>query len=104
MRVDTVQQTIEEICGGTVTVHTDANLLTGRESTYHFIAISDAHHFTLEETDTWICFIPKERDQSKWDLYYVLLIAYDEHHIAERLGVGKVNKNVFAISCGAGPE
>ncbi len=89
---------------GTVTVHTDANLLTNHESTYHFLAISEARHFSLEETDTWTYYIPKERDQSEWDLYYVLLITYDEHHIAERVGLGKVFKNGFANSCGAGPE
>lgn len=89
---------------GTVIVHTDASLLTGQDSTYHFIAISDAHRFSLEETDTWTYYIPKERDQSEWDLYYVLLITYDEHHIAERAGFGKVYKDAFANSCGAGPE
>lgn len=89
---------------GSVAVHTDENLPTGHDSTYHFIAISDAHRFSLEETDTWSYYIPKERDQSEWDLYYVLLIKYDENHIAERIGLGKVYKDAFANSCGAGPE
>ena len=59
-----------------------------------FIAISRAKSFTIQECETWTYYIPKEREQSEWDLYYVLLIQrVDEKW--ERVGLGKVFKEAF---------
>lgn len=43
-------------------------------------------------------YIPREREQSKWDLYYVLLIETREE-VAYRVGLGKVFKEAFSNSC-----
>jgi hypothetical protein len=59
-----------------------------------FIAISRAKNFTTEECEAWTYYIPKEREQSEWDLYYVLLVErVDEKW--ERVGLGKVFKEAF---------
>jgi hypothetical protein len=39
-----------------------------------FLAISDAKAFTKEECDVWTYYVLKERENSEWDLYYVLLV------------------------------
>jgi hypothetical protein len=44
----------------------------------------------------------RERNQSEWYLYHVLLIEYDEAKIASRVGLGKVYKEAFFNSCGPG--
>lgn len=71
-----------------------------------FIAISDAKHFDKSEYDGWTYYIEKERNQSAWDLYYVLLIEYRldmlmeyRLEIASRMGLGKVFKDAFNNSC-----
>ena len=72
---------------------------------YEFLAISDAKDFSAEEYDGWTYYIPKERVQSEWDLYYVLLIEMDESDgkkVARRLGLGKVFKEAFENSCEPG--
>ena len=48
-------------------------------SKHEFIAISEAKAFTQDECDVWTYYIPKEREQSEWDLYYVLLIERKEN-------------------------
>lgn len=63
-----------------------------------FIAISEARQFDKEEYDGWAYYVPKERDQSTWDLYYVLLIEY-RSDIAYRMGLGKVFMEAFNNSC-----
>ncbi|KAI9853965.1 MAG: hypothetical protein M1813_001609 [Trichoglossum hirsutum] len=65
---------------------------------HEFVAISEAKDFTQEENDSWTYYIPKEKEQSEWDLYYVLLV---EHHrgIARRVGLGKVFKEAFFNPC-----
>lgn len=63
-----------------------------------FIAISDAKQFDPEEYDDWANYIPMERRESTWDLYYVLLIEYRED-IAYRVGLGKIYKEAFENSC-----
>ena len=63
-----------------------------------FIAISDAKQFDPEEYDDWANYIPMERRESTWDLYYVLLVDY-RSDIAYRVGLGKVYKEAFENSC-----
>ncbi|KAK6062791.1 hypothetical protein SCUP515_13015 [Seiridium cupressi] len=59
-----------------------------------FIAISEAKKFTEAEYSEWTYYIPKEREQSEWDLFYVLLIERTEERW-ERVGLGKVFKEAF---------
>ncbi|KAF4426390.1 hypothetical protein CFRS1_v009752 [Colletotrichum fructicola] len=59
-----------------------------------FIAISEAKSFTRDECPEWTYYIPKEREQSEWDLFYVLLIERKDEKW-ERVGVGKVFKEAF---------
>lgn len=62
-----------------------------------FIAISDAKAFTREECPIWNYYIPKEREESEWDLYYVLLLQHDpERGLWERVALGKVFKTAFS--------
>lgn len=61
---------------------------------HEFIAISEAKSFTREECDVWTYYIPKEREQSEWDLYYVLLVERKDIYW-ERVAVGKVFKTAF---------
>lgn len=69
---------------------------------HEFIAISCAKDFSHDELASWNYYIPKDREQSEWDLYYALLIEYDGQ-IARRVGLGKVFKAAFSNSC-AGPK
>lgn len=59
-----------------------------------FLAISDAKEFTKEECDVWTYYVPKERENSEWDLYYVLLVERRDR-IWYRVGLGKVFKAAF---------
>ena len=62
----------------------------------HFIAISDAKAFTKEECPSWTYYIPNEMEESRWDLYYVLLLERDtERCLWERVALGKVFKAAF---------
>jgi len=70
---------------------------------HEFLAISDAKGFTEAENDTWTYYIPKEKDQADWDLYFVLLVQY-HRGIASRVGLGKVFKQAFDNSCFPGRE
>ncbi|KAF2727328.1 HET-domain-containing protein, partial [Polyplosphaeria fusca] len=63
-----------------------------------FIAISDAKQFHADEYDDWSSYIPMERKESTWDLYYVLLVEYHAD-IAYRVGLGKIYKEAFENSC-----
>lgn len=61
-----------------------------------FIAISEARDFTLEECPIWTYYIPKEREESQWDLFYVLLLERDEERcVWERVALGKVFQGPF---------
>jgi hypothetical protein len=61
-----------------------------------FIAISDAKTFTKEECPVWTYYIHKERDESEWDLYYVLLLERNAARgVWERAGLGKVFQAAF---------
>jgi hypothetical protein len=65
-----------------------------------FVALSEAKQFADEEYDDWANYIPVERGESTWDLFYVLLIEYDDDTgIAYRVGLGKVYKEAFENSC-----
>jgi hypothetical protein len=68
------------------------------DKTHEFIAISDAKEFHSDEYNGWAYYIPKEKEQSAWDLYYVLLIEY-RSNIAYRVGLGKIFKEAFNNSC-----
>jgi hypothetical protein len=41
-----------------------------------FIALSEAEGFTELECIVWTYYLPKEKDESEWDLFHVLLIKY----------------------------
>jgi hypothetical protein len=64
------------------------------EDPLEFVAISDAKLFHEDEYNDWANYIPMERNQSTWDLYYVWLIEYRDD-IAYRVGLGKVYKEAF---------
>lgn len=68
-----------------------------KASQHEFIAISEAKAFTEEECEIWTYYIPKEREQSKWDLYYVLLIER-EGYKWQRVALGKVFKAAFSCA------
>ncbi|KAH7397014.1 heterokaryon incompatibility protein-domain-containing protein [Phaeosphaeria sp. MPI-PUGE-AT-0046c] len=59
-----------------------------------FIALSEAKKFSDEECNTWSYYIPKEREESEWDLFYVMLIEWTDGKW-ERVGLGKVFKEAF---------
>lgn len=58
------------------------------------IAISESKAFTFLECESWTYYIPKERHESEWDVFYVLLIERKEEKW-ERVGLGKVFKEAF---------
>lgn len=58
------------------------------------IAISEAKAFSLLECESWTYYIPKDRHESEWDVFYVLLIERKEEKW-ERVGLGKVFKEAF---------
>ncbi len=69
-----------------------------RTSQCDFIAISDAFAFTLEECPLWTYYIPKERGQSEWDIFYVLLIEREKRGDLkwQRVALGKIFKAAFS--------
>ncbi|KAK1573942.1 heterokaryon incompatibility protein [Colletotrichum navitas] len=78
-------------CGSIVL---DAAWADGKPARQEFIAVSEAKSFTAAECREWTYYVPKERDQSEWDLFYVLLIERRDERW-ERVGVGKVFKEAF---------
>jgi hypothetical protein len=63
---------------------------------FQFIAISDAKAFTMNECPIWTYYIPKEREDSEWDLHFVLLLERNSEKLVwERRGVGKVFRAAF---------
>ncbi|EEU41198.1 uncharacterized protein NECHADRAFT_83370 [Fusarium vanettenii 77-13-4] len=87
-------------CGSVVV---DTKWLRGKEKVhetlFEFIAISDAKQFTEKEFPDWTYYIPKERIESEWDLYYVLLVeSIPEEGIYRRVALGKVFKAAFTHS------
>ncbi|KAK6858912.1 heterokaryon incompatibility protein-domain-containing protein [Apiospora arundinis] len=66
------------------------------QTEFPFIAISDAKSFTAEELPYWSYYIPKERHESEWDPYFVLLAEHSPNEgIHRRVAVGKVFKDAF---------
>lgn len=62
-----------------------------------FIAISEAKGFTKKECETWTYYTAVERDQSEWDLYYVLLVVREPRGLKwRRVALGKVFKAAFS--------
>jgi hypothetical protein len=88
---------------GTIVLDQEWGAKQAPGSKHEFVAISEAKNFTSEENDIWTYYIPKEKEQSEWDLYYVLLVKH-KGHIAYRVGLGKVFKEAFSNSCLPGTE
>lgn len=74
----------------------EAWIAKSHRSKLDFIAISEAKAFTKDECDVWTYYIPKEREQSEWDLYYVLLVERKDDMKWERVALGKAFKAAFA--------
>lgn len=72
---------------------------TASSARQELIAISEAKKFSLDECGAWTYYIPKERDQSEWDLFYVLLIERKGEKW-ERVGLGKAFKEAFMRKAG----
>ena len=68
-----------------------------KSSRHEILAISEAKAFTQEECDVWTYYIPKEREQSQWELYYVLLVERKKVKW-ERVACGKSFKAAFMDS------
>lgn len=61
-----------------------------------FIALSDAKTMTEEECPVWNYYIPKAREESEWDLYYVMMLERNhERALWERIAIGKVFQAAF---------
>ena len=66
---------------------------------FDFIAISEAKSFTHDECPMWTYYIPKERHESQWDLFFVLLVEYDPTTGSwHRIGLGKVFQAAFTFA------
>jgi hypothetical protein len=66
---------------------------------FEFIAISEAMAFTKDEFPDWTYYIPKERAESEWDLFFVLLVEYyPVEGFYRRVALGKVFKAAFELS------
>ena len=64
---------------------------------FKFIAISDAKSFTKDECPLWNYYVPKEREDSEWDLYHVLMLRRNrERALWERVALGKIFQAAFA--------
>jgi hypothetical protein len=87
---------------GTIVLNAKKEYKSG--SAHEFIAISEAKDFSHEENDIWTYYIPKEREQSDWDLYHVLLVEKTMEGVVQRVGLGKVFKEAFQNPCLPGLE
>ncbi|KIW95025.1 uncharacterized protein Z519_03606 [Cladophialophora bantiana CBS 173.52] len=67
------------------------------QARHEFIAISEAKSFTNEECETWTYYVPKEREDSEWDLLYVLLLKLGNRGW-QRVGLGKVFRAAFSMA------
>ena len=86
-----------DLCGHIVL---SENWIQGREGhKWNFIAISDAKSFTKEEYLNWTHYIPREREDVEWDLFFVLLIEWNREKLVwERIGQGKVFQAAFDLN------
>jgi hypothetical protein len=89
---------------GTIVITSELSATLDLRDMHEVIALSDAKGFELEEYDGWTYYTPAEREQSAWELYYVLLVQHDDLGIAHRVGLGKVYKDAFQNSCGGVAE
>ncbi len=78
-------------CG---TVVLDESWFSAVGGTFEFAAIFDARDFALEEYDSWTYYVPEEREQAEWYLYYALMIQWNDH-FAERVGLAERYKTAF---------
>ncbi|KAK0613185.1 hypothetical protein B0T14DRAFT_484799 [Immersiella caudata] len=85
----------DDICGSIVLPDEFANSVDINRQAFQFIATSDARLFFEEEMPEWTYYIPKERHDSSWDLWYVILLETDKGGISRRVGVGKVFRDAF---------
>ncbi|KAJ3575177.1 hypothetical protein NPX13_g4123 [Xylaria arbuscula] len=82
-------------CGSILVDREWLNKMRGRY-TFEFIGISDAKSFTQEEFPDWTFYVPLERDECDWKLYFVLLVEYyEEEGIYRRVALGKVFQDAF---------
>lgn len=85
-----------DVCGSIVLPQTFINT-TMQETDdllFEFIAISEAKTFTHEEMPIWTRYIPEERENSEWDLWYVILVEAAGTS-RQRVAVGKVYRAAF---------
>jgi hypothetical protein len=102
---------IEDYCGdwcGTIVLNAEwfkaySRYHPDQYAVHEFIAISEAQTFSKEESDTWTYYVPHEKENADWDLFYVLLVT-QEAGICYRQGLGKVFKEAFAKSYLPGKE
>ncbi|KAF7938472.1 uncharacterized protein EAE98_000810 [Botrytis deweyae] len=83
-------------CG---TIILDNTWAEGCRKAHEFIAISEVKDLQLEEFDSWTYYIPQEREQAEWYLYYALMTQWnDERTVAKRVGLAKIFKEAFHSS------
>ena len=91
----------DDICGSIVL----PNRVVNDGQAFEFIATADARvFFEKDEMPEWTYYIPKERHDSSWDLWYVMLIRTDKDGISRREGVGKVFQDAFHQSLSPGMD
>jgi hypothetical protein len=97
----------DDFCGSIILPDQWLNRATqkmGGNAVYEFVVISEAKDFQPEEFDGWTYYIPKEKDESEWDLWYALLVEKVDDVVVKRVGLGKVFQEAFENSCGDGKE
>jgi hypothetical protein len=88
-----VQDSRGDWCGTTILPDEWCNRVGG---VFEFIAISDARDFELEEYDSWTYYVPHERGEAEWYVYYALMLKWNEGEtVAERVGLAKIFKAAF---------
>lgn len=89
-----IRDSSDAVCGVIKLPRTYIETRLGKE--LFFVALSDAKGFTAEEFPVWNYYITKAREDSEWDLYFVLLLERNnERALWERVGLGKVFKAAF---------
>jgi hypothetical protein len=80
-------------CG---TIVLDESYYNQVSAVFEFIAISEARDFALEEYDSWTYYVPGEREEAEWYLYYALMIKVNaKSGTSERLGLAKIYTTAF---------
>ncbi|KAK0654141.1 hypothetical protein DIS24_g5495 [Lasiodiplodia hormozganensis] len=70
---------------------------------FEFLALSEAKKFTEQECGAWTYYLPLERKQSEWDLYFVLLTE-KRNGTWSRVALGKVFSTAFENGLGGSSE